>query len=127
MGKTILIIEDNEMNMKLIRDILEFNDYKTIGASTAEDGISLAREQLPDLIVMDIRLPGMSGNEAMKILRNDEQTSQIPGIAVTASVMEEDKQGILSAGFAGYHEKPIDHKQFLALVNQLTDRDAPVS
>jgi two-component system cell cycle response regulator DivK len=121
MSKRILIVEDNEKNMKLIRDILEYHGFETISTDNAEDGIALAREKLPDLIVMDIRLPGMSGNEAMIMLRADDRTSHIPTIAVTASVMEQDKQKIMSAGFNGYHEKPINHKEFLALVNKLTE------
>lgn len=121
MTKSVLIIEDNKMNMKLIQDILEFNGFATIETFNAEDGISQAIDKSPDLIVMDIRLPGMSGNEAMKILRKDSRTSHIPTIAVTASVMDQDKQDIMSAGFNDYHEKPINHKQFLALVKQLIE------
>jgi len=124
MSKNILIIEDNEKNMKLLRDILEFHGFATTGTNNAEDGISLAREKAPDLIVMDIRLPGMSGNEAMKILRGEERTATIPTIAVTASVMEKEKEDIMSAGFNGYHEKPVNHKEFLVLVNQLIEEGA---
>jgi len=121
MPKTILIIEDNEQNMKLIRDILMFHGFATIESDNAEDGIMLAKEKIPDLIVMDIRLPGMSGNEAMKVLRGDDKTSKIPAIAVTASVMEQDKQNIMSSGFNGYHEKPINHKEFVTDVKQLIE------
>jgi two-component system cell cycle response regulator DivK len=123
MSKSILIIEDNDKNMKLIRDILGYHGFSTIETDNAEDGIVLAKDETPDLIIMDIRLPGMSGNEAMKILRNDERTANIPTIAVTASVMDKDKQDIMSAGFNGYHEKPINHKKFVALVKELVDED----
>jgi len=121
MSKSILIIEDNEKNMKLIRDILGYHGFTTIETDNAEDGIILAKDRAPDLIIMDIRLPGMSGNEAMKILRDDVRTANIPTIAVTASVMDKDKQDIMSAGFNGYHEKPINHKEFVALVKELVE------
>jgi two-component system, cell cycle response regulator DivK len=112
----ILIIEDNEKNLKLVRDVLQVKGYATIEAGTAEDGIELARERKPDLILMDIQLPGMSGIEALKVLRADAATATIPAIAVTASVMQQDRRLITEAGFDGYVGKPINIKEFLEAV-----------
>jgi two-component system, cell cycle response regulator DivK len=112
----ILIIEDNDKNLKLVRDVLQVKGYATIEAGTAEDGIELARERKPDLILMDIQLPGMSGIEALKVLRADATTAAIPAIAVTASVMQQDRRLITEAGFDGYVGKPINIKEFLEAV-----------
>jgi two-component system cell cycle response regulator DivK len=111
-GELILIIEDNEKNMKLVRDVLQFNGYKTAEATTAEDGLVLARSQHPALILLDIQLPGMDGFAALRQLRADPITKRTPVIAVTASVMERDRQKILEAGFDGYMTKPIHIKEF---------------
>jgi two-component system cell cycle response regulator DivK len=112
----ILIIEDNEKNLKLVRDVLQVKGYATIEAGNAEDGVELARERKPDLILMDIQLPGMSGIEALKVLRADATTAAIPAIAVTASVMQQDRRLITEAGFDGYVGKPINIKEFLEAV-----------
>jgi len=111
-GELILIIEDNEKNMKLVRDVLQFNGYETAEATTAEDGLVLARSQHPALILLDIQLPGMDGFAALRQLRADPITKRTPVIAVTASVMERDRQKILEAGFDGYMTKPIHIKEF---------------
>ena len=103
----ILIVEDNEKNLKLVRDVLQVKGYETIDAGTAEDGLKLARERKPGLILMDIQLPGMSGVDALKALRAEPETAGIPVIAVTASVMQQDRQQIMRAGFDGFIEKPI--------------------
>jgi two-component system, cell cycle response regulator DivK len=110
-GALILIIEDNPKNLKLIRDLLQFKGYQTIEAETAEAGIDLARERRPALILMDIQLPGMDGREAMKTLKADTATREIPIIALTASAMKGDREGLLSDGFDGYIAKPIDIKE----------------
>ena len=94
----ILIVEDNDKNLKLVRDVLQVKGYQTIEAGTAEDGIELAREHKPDLVLMDIQLPGMNGIEALKVLRADASTARIPVIAVTASVMQQDRNLITEAG-----------------------------
>jgi two-component system, cell cycle response regulator DivK len=107
----ILIIEDNPKNLKLIRDLLQFKGYQTIEAETAEAGIDLARERRPALILMDIQLPGMDGREAMKALKANSATSKIPIIALTASAMKGDREGLLADGFDGYIAKPIDIKE----------------
>ena len=112
----ILIVEDNEKNMKLVRDVLQVKGYATLEAVTAEDGIKLAIEHKPDLILMDIHLPGMNGIEALGVLRADPATASIPVIAVTASVMQQDRKLITEAGFDGYVGKPINIKEFLDAV-----------
>ena len=119
---TILIVEDNEKNMKLVRDVLQVKGYTTIEAGTAEDGVRLAGERLPDLILMDIHLPGMSGVDALKLLRADAATAQIPIAAVTASVMQQDRAMIMDAGFDAYVSKPISLKEFLDTVRTLLER-----
>ncbi|MFO1283534.1 MAG: response regulator [Burkholderiales bacterium] len=113
---TVLIVEDNDKNMKLARDVLQARGYGTIEATTGEDGVRLARERLPDLVLMDIHLPGISGIEALARLRADPATAKIPVIAVTASVMEGDRRKITDAGFDGYVGKPISLKEFLDAV-----------
>ena len=112
----ILIVEDNEKNMKLVRDILQAKGYQTLEAVTAEEGIKLALEHLPDLVLMDIQLPGMNGMEALKVLRAETSTAQIPVVAITASVMTQDRQQIMDTGFNGFIEKPINLREFLATV-----------
>ena len=112
----ILIVEDNEKNLKLVRDVLQVKGYQTIEAGTAEDGIKLAAEHKPDLILMDIHLPGMNGIDALGVLRADSETAAIPVIAVTASVMQQDRKLITDAGFDGYVGKPINLKEFLDAV-----------
>ncbi|MGH2362346.1 MAG: response regulator [bacterium] len=114
----ILIVEDNEKNLKLVRDVLQVKGYDTIEAGTAEDGLKLARARKPDLILMDIQLPGMSGIEALKALRADPATAAIPVVAITASVMQQDRQQIMSAGFDGFIEKPINLRGLLDNVQQ---------
>ncbi|MBP6564612.1 MAG: response regulator [Burkholderiales bacterium] len=113
---TILIVEDNEKNMKLVRDVLQVKGYATLEAVTGEDGVRLAKERLPALVLMDIQLPGISGIEALKQLRADPATAAIPVIAVTASVMVSDRRNITDAGFDGYVGKPLNLKEFLAAV-----------
>jgi two-component system cell cycle response regulator DivK len=115
---TILIVEDNEKNLKLIRDVLQVKGYTTLEAMTAEDGIRLAADHRPDLILMDIQLPGMNGIDALRVLRADPATAAIPVIAVTASVMQQDRKMITDAGFDAYVGKPINLKEFLEAVRR---------
>ena len=117
-NELILIVEDNEENRKLVRDVLQFKGYRTVESETAEEGIRLAREKKPALVLMDFHLPGMNGIEAFKVLRADPQTSSIPIVAVTASAMTEDRQKIIAAGFDGLQTKPINVKEFLEAVAQ---------
>ncbi len=123
---TILIIEDNDKNLKLIRDVLQVKGYATLEAVNAEDGIELARKHRPGLVLMDIQLPGMNGIEALRVLRADPATAAIPVIAVTASVMQQDRKLITDAGFDAYVGKPINLKEFLdAVKDALTSPPVP--
>lgn len=115
---TILIVEDNDKNMKLARDILQAKGYATLEAVTGEDGVRLAKEQRPALVLMDIQLPGINGIEALRQLRADPATASIPVIAVTASVMASDRRQITDAGFDGYVAKPINLKEFVDAVRR---------
>ena len=108
----ILIVEDNDKNMKLVRDVLQVDGYTTLEAVTGEDGVALAQQHKPDLILMDIQLPGINGIEALRILRADPATASIPIIAVTASVMQQDRKMITEAGFDAYVGKPLNLKEF---------------
>jgi two-component system, cell cycle response regulator DivK len=119
---TILIVEDNDKNMKLVRDVLQAKGFTTLEAGTAEDGVRLAGEHMPDLILMDIHLPGISGVDALKLLRADASTAHIPIAAVTASVMQQDRAMIMDAGFDAYVSKPISLKEFLDTVRALLER-----
>ena len=103
----ILVIEDNAKNLKLVRDVLRHDGYNVIEAGTAEDGIKLAIERRPGLVLMDIQLPGMDGVEAVKMLKHNERTASVPVVAVTAFAMKDDRKRALDAGFDGYLEKPI--------------------
>jgi two-component system cell cycle response regulator DivK len=120
----ILIVEDNERNLKLVRDVLRVKGFDTIEAGTAEDGIELAAQRKPDLILMDIQLPGMNGIEALKVLRGKPETVAIPVVAVTASVMQQDRTLITEAGFDGYIGKPINIKEFLESVSMVLAKRA---
>jgi CheY-like chemotaxis protein len=118
-NELILIIEDNEKNRKLARDVLQVKGYKTIESETAEDGLDLARSESPALILMDIQLPGMDGITALKQLRADPVTKSIPTIAITASAMTHNRQTLLAEGFDGYQTKPISLKDFLGEVERV--------
>ncbi len=118
-GELILIVEDNDKNMKLVRDVLGFHGYQTVEATTAEAGLELAQARLPALILMDIQLPGLDGISALHRLRADPATAKIPVIAVTASVMRNERNKILEAGFDGYQPKPIKVKEFVAEVQSV--------
>jgi two-component system, cell cycle response regulator DivK len=109
----ILIVEDNPRNLKLVRDVLQVKGYDTLEAGTGEEGVRIATAERPDLILMDIQLPGMNGIEALHALRGDPATAAIPVIAVTASVMQDDRKTIMAAGFDAYVGKPINLREFL--------------
>jgi len=108
----VLIVEDNEKNLKLARDVLQFRGFRTIEASTAEEGIELAIKHKPDLVLMDYQLPGMNGVEALARLRANPSMAVTPVVALTASAMREDRERFLAAGFDGYLTKPIDVREF---------------
>lgn len=121
-GELILIVEDNEKNRRLVRDVLQFKGYQTIESETGEEGLELARSRQPALVLMDIQLPGMDGITALRRLREDPATRGIRVIAVTASAMTQDRQTILAAGFDGYQSKPINVKAFLEAVQEMLAR-----
>ena len=116
--KTILIVEDNEKNMKLVRDILRHNGHATIEATTGDEGVRLAIEKKPDLILMDIQLPDIDGIEALSRIRKDASLDAVAVIAVSASVMPDDQQKIVTSGFDAFVTKPINLKQFLETVKR---------
>jgi two-component system cell cycle response regulator DivK len=115
---TILIVEDNEKNMKLVRDILRHHGHATIEAATGEEGVRLAGEHRPDLVLMDIQLPDIDGIAALRRMRADPALDPMPVIAVSASVMPDDQQKIVGSGFDAFVTKPIDLKQFRATVER---------
>jgi two-component system, cell cycle response regulator DivK len=119
---TVLIVEDNEKNMKLARDVLQAKGYQTLEAITGEDGVKLAKERKPDLVLMDIQLPGMNGIEAFRQIRADANTSRIPVVALTASVTPTDRSAISAAGFDAFISKPISLKEFLDTVKRLVEK-----
>ena len=118
----ILIVEDNARNAKLLRDVLQVTGYRTVDTTTAEEGLVIARRDRPDLILMDIQLPGMDGKAALHELRQDPATQSIPVIAVTASVLPLERKEILAAGFDGYQGKPLSVKMLLAEVQDVLAR-----
>jgi two-component system, cell cycle response regulator DivK len=115
----LLIVEDNASNMKLARDLLTHAGYGTLEARTGEEALALARAEGPDMILMDIQLPGMDGLEALAELRSDPATAAIPVVAFTAFAMKDDRERLLAAGFDGYLEKPISVRTFAAQVGEL--------
>ena len=121
-GHLVLIVEDNEKNMKLARDVLQFHGFATVEATNGEDGVTLARERRPALILMDIQLPGIDGVTALQRIREDAETSRIPVVALTASVMKEDRERFDKAGFDGFITKPIDVKKFPEQVREIAAR-----
>ena len=122
MSATILVVEDNALNLKLVRDVLGHAGYRVIEAGDAERGIALAREQVPDLILMDIQLPGIDGVEALRRLRADDATTTIPVVALTALAMNDDRERFAAAGFDGYLEKPLSVPSLAGQVEALIGR-----
>ena len=112
-GKTVLIVEDNEINLMLIRDIVRRLGHDTIEARDAETAVALARAKKPDLILMDVRLPGMDGLEATGLLKTSPETADIPVLAVSASAFERDKRLALAAGCDAFITKPLDFDEFV--------------
>ena len=121
-GELILIVEDNDKNRKLVRDVLTFKGYAVIESETGEGGIRLAQERRPSLVLMDIRLPGIDGIEVLQRLRAEPTTRGIPVMAMTASVMSEDRRKIMDAGFDASQGKPIKVHDFVAAVEDLLER-----
>jgi CheY-like chemotaxis protein len=120
--EVVLVVEDDSKSRKLVRDLLTFKGYEIIEAETGEEGVGLAQERHPSLILMDIRLPGIDGIQALERLRAEVATQGIPVMAMTASVMSGDRQRVLDAGFDGFQSKPIKIRDFVAAVEQLLER-----
>jgi CheY-like chemotaxis protein len=117
-GEPVLVVEDNAKSMKLFRDVLRATGYETLEATTGEEALELARAHGPALVLMDARLPGMDGVEALAHLRNDERTASIPVVVLTAQAMQGDRERFLGAGFDGYLAKPIDVGELLRAVEE---------
>jgi two-component system cell cycle response regulator DivK len=117
-GERVLIVEDNERNMKLVRDVLEARGYVTLEASSGGQAVELALAHVPDVVLMDIRLPDIDGIEALGRLRAEERTASIPVLAVTAQAMRGDRERFLAAGFDGYVAKPVDIAELAAAVGE---------
>jgi CheY-like chemotaxis protein len=118
MPRKILLVEDNEKNRTLVKDVLEYHGYEVIEACNGKEGIKIAKENKPDLILMDIQMPVMSGYDAMKILKNNPETKDIKIIALTSFAMKGDKEKIMEEGFDDYIAKPIDIRRLPKLVKK---------
>ncbi len=121
--KTILVVEDNKLNMKLVKGLIKIGKYRMLEANDAESGIQQIREQRPDLVLMDIQLPGMDGLSATEVIKADPDLKDIPIVALTSYAMQGDKEKALAAGCTGYIAKPIDTRQFLETVSQYLKDD----
>lgn len=121
----VLLVEDNDRNLKLARDVLEFAGFTVLVAVTGEDAVARAVAARPDLVLMDLQLPGVDGHEALSRLRRDERTSDIPVVALTAFAMREDRERALAAGFDGYLHKPIDVRRFPDQVREHLREERP--
>lgn len=121
----ILVVEDNERNLKLVRDVLQFAGFDVVEARSGEQGVALARECFPDLVLMDIQLPHMDGAEALNQLRDSPETRRVPVVALTAFAMREDREQALRAGFDGYLEKPISVRDLPEQVRHFLDGKEP--
>lgn len=111
-GELVLVIEDNALNLKLVRDVLQYAGYDVVEAHSGEEGVQLANERTPDLVLMDLQLPGIDGAEALRQLRQSEPARSVPVIAVTAFAMKNDQERASLAGFDGYLAKPINVRAF---------------
>jgi two-component system cell cycle response regulator DivK len=121
-GAQILVVEDNEKNMKLFCDVLQATGYRTLEATTGEEAVALAAEHSPDLVLMDIQLPDIDGVEALRRLRADGRTASVPVLALTAQAMDGDRERFLAAGFDGYLSKPVDVADFVSVVRRYCER-----
>jgi two-component system, cell cycle response regulator DivK len=117
-GELVLVVEDNEKNMKLFRDVLQATGYETIAATSGEDAVELAATRRPALVLMDVQLPGIDGVEALGRLRRGDATATIPVLALTAQAMSGDRERFLEAGFDGYLSKPVDVVELIRTVEE---------
>ena len=122
-GERVLVVEDNDKNMKLFRDVLQASGYSTFEATTGEQAVELALVHEPALVLMDVQLPGIDGVDALEQLRQDERTSLIPVLALTAQAMSGDRDRFLDAGFDGYLSKPVDVAELLQTVREHCSRE----
>lgn len=113
---TILVVEDNRLNMKLVRDVLEHAGFAVVTAATGEEGVTLALAVRPDLVLMDLQLPGIDGTEALRQIQQSAPGAGMPVVAVTASAMPSDREAAARAGFDGFLEKPINARDLPAQV-----------
>jgi two-component system cell cycle response regulator DivK len=120
-GESILVVEDNEKNMKLCRDVLQAKGYRTFEATTGQQAVEVAGKNVPDLVLMDIQLPDIDGVEALGRLRSDDRTAPIPVLALTAQAMQGDRERFLAAGFDGYISKPVNVVELIDTVRQHCD------
>ena len=121
-GERILVVEDNEKNMKLFRDVLLATGYSTLEATTGEDAVALAVSRTPALVLMDVQLPGIDGVEALVRLRREARTESIPVLALTAQAMHGDRERFLAAGFDGYLSKPMDIAELIRTADEYCSR-----
>ena len=121
----VLLVEDNERNLKLARDVLEYAGFTVLVAMTGEEAVARAQVAAPDLILMDLQLPGIDGHAALALLREDERTTDIPVVALTAFAMAKDRDRAMAAGFDGYLEKPINVRLFPDQVREHLRTEAP--
>jgi two-component system cell cycle response regulator DivK len=119
----VLLVEDNPRNVKLARDVLEYAGFVVVVATTGEEGVEQSRTAQPDVILMDLQLPGIDGYAALELIRAHGETAHIPVVALTAFAMRSDRERVLTAGFAGYLEKPISVREFPAQVRRHLPRD----
>jgi CheY-like chemotaxis protein len=117
-GERILVVEDNEKNMKLFRDVLSASGFRTLEATTGGEAVDMASEHTPDLVLMDIQLPDLDGVQALHRLRADERTAAIPVLALTAQAMRGDRERFLAEGFDGYVSKPVNVRELVGIVRQ---------
>jgi len=122
-GERVLVVEDNDKNMKLFRDVLQATGYSTLEATTGEQAVELALSQAPALVLMDVQLPGIDGVEALERMRQNERTASIPVLAVTAQAMSGDRERFLEAGFDGYLAKPVDLIELMEAVREHCSRE----
>ena len=123
-GERILVVEDNEKNMKLFRDVLGATGYRTLEATTGGEAVEMATEHAPDLVLMDIQMPDFDGVEALRRLRADARTASLRVLAVTAQAMQGDREAFLAAGFDGYLSKPVNVQELLGTVRRYCDGGA---
>ena len=123
-GERILVVEDNEKNMKLFRDVLVASGYRTLEATSGGEAVERATQETPDLVLMDIQMPDFDGVEALKRLRADDRTASIPILALTAQAMHGDRERFLAEGFDGYISKPVNVRELIGTVRQHCDGSA---